>query len=281
MPNESERGWGPDSKRGAICVTLDNFGEALELEYGLWPNDAPIGSHVSSTQVLPRLLDYLREGRIAATFFVEGWNGSHYPDDLEAIRREGHEIGLHGWRHEIWRDQDADRRNVILSDAKVALTKGSSSPVGFRPPGGDATPDTNAELREASCTYLSEVGEGAKVKGGVAQLPFRWVDVAALYFEPFMADTRTEIFGESDIRPLTEWEDALRNVQKRALETGDCYAVIFHPYLFPADHERYDIFQGFLSDLKAHEDLWVERCQTVAQWLLDNVSDVSDATAVR
>src|SRR5882672_1344757 len=52
----SVTGWGPDGRRGAVSFTFDNLGEASDIEFGKWPKDQPIGSHMSITQVVPELL---------------------------------------------------------------------------------------------------------------------------------------------------------------------------------------------------------------------------------
>ena len=41
---QPKEGWGPDGKRGALCITFDNLGEAAYLERGMW-GDQPIGQH--------------------------------------------------------------------------------------------------------------------------------------------------------------------------------------------------------------------------------------------
>ena len=94
--------FGPDRLPAAIVLTFDNLGEASELERGTWPADARPASHPSVTDVLPRLLDELAAHELTATFFVEALNCELYPNALREIAAKGHEIGMHGWRHEDW-----------------------------------------------------------------------------------------------------------------------------------------------------------------------------------
>jgi len=54
------------------------------------------GPHKTNT---PRLLDLLKERNIKATFFVVGKNAKAYPDIMQRILAEGHEIGNHTWDH--------------------------------------------------------------------------------------------------------------------------------------------------------------------------------------
>lgn len=48
---------------------------------------------------VPRLLEYLREIEIKATFFIPGWVIEAHPAMCEAIVRDGHEVGHHGYTH--------------------------------------------------------------------------------------------------------------------------------------------------------------------------------------
>src|SRR5882757_8638242 len=105
-------GWGPEGRRGAVSFTFDNLGEASDIEFGTWPKDQPIGSHMSITQVVPELLRRLTG--FQATFFVEAWNATIYPDTLRAMADAGHQVALHGLRHEIWAALDAQHQSDVL-----------------------------------------------------------------------------------------------------------------------------------------------------------------------
>ncbi|POS85016.1 hypothetical protein EPUL_004191 [Erysiphe pulchra] len=67
----------PPSKR-FIALTLD---------------DAP-------SSETPRILDLLNIYKVKVTFFVIGKQISDYPEILNRISNEGHEIGIHGWADE-------------------------------------------------------------------------------------------------------------------------------------------------------------------------------------
>jgi polysaccharide deacetylase family protein (PEP-CTERM system associated) len=48
-----------------------------------------------------RLLDIFDEAEITATFFVLGWVAERYPRLIEEIDRRGHEVGSHGFSHQL------------------------------------------------------------------------------------------------------------------------------------------------------------------------------------
>ncbi len=47
----------------------------------------------------PKLLELLRNLGLKATFFITGWSVEAHPAMAEAILRDGHEIGHHGFHH--------------------------------------------------------------------------------------------------------------------------------------------------------------------------------------
>ena len=49
----------------------------------------------------PQLLDLLTEFGVKATFFVVGSQAEKYPDLLQRIHREGHAVGIHGYKHHL------------------------------------------------------------------------------------------------------------------------------------------------------------------------------------
>ncbi|QQE81318.1 polysaccharide deacetylase family protein [Alicyclobacillus sp. SO9] len=49
----------------------------------------------------PRLLDQLHEYNIKATFFVLGEKAQAYPDLVRRMLREGHDVQIHGWKHQL------------------------------------------------------------------------------------------------------------------------------------------------------------------------------------
>lgn len=49
----------------------------------------------------PRLLDELKKEHIVATFFVLGEKALRYPQLIERMVAEGHEVQIHGWVHKM------------------------------------------------------------------------------------------------------------------------------------------------------------------------------------
>src|SRR6202012_3750740 len=94
----------PGGRRAALCVSFDFDGESPHLWRRRSDRPANIGE-LEQRRYGPRrgvynILDMLDQLSIRATFFVPGWIAAHYRPAVEAVARAGHELALHGWRHE-------------------------------------------------------------------------------------------------------------------------------------------------------------------------------------
>ncbi len=258
-----------------ISLTFDNFGEVFDLQNERHPANTPIGSHASA-DILPEILDQLDAVDLKATFFVEGWNAEHYPDSLTAMADRGHEVSIHGWRHEHWSDQSADERKAVLERCKNALSAIGLSPKGIRPPGGVSTPDTAALLNEFGLTYQSPLGDTVNIDRGIVTLPFLWPHVDALYFEPMLANGRERLLGQPDIADVSAWEAALRSLFHSGTSAASYRAVIFHPYLLASDERQMRAFRTFTTQLSEWGHGSCIPCQVVADHARSNPTWVSD-----
>ena len=87
---------------GRIALTFDNLVEAAEIGRGRWSGKVPVGSDPSVTEAPPWLLHELGSRRMRSTFFVEAINCELNPGSVREIADRGHDLAVHGWRHEEW-----------------------------------------------------------------------------------------------------------------------------------------------------------------------------------
>src|SRR4051794_5264823 len=106
------------------CFSFDNMGEAAEIGDGSLDKGAidPSLRHPSLASGYPNLFALLDRHDVRGTFFVEGWNGEHHPDDVRRVVELGHELGMHGWVHERWNELDEDAERELATRATAALT---------------------------------------------------------------------------------------------------------------------------------------------------------------
>ena len=241
--------------RNAVLLSFDNLGEAADLERGT--ARAPIGDDPSVTVGLPRALEALAGLDLRATFFVEGLNAELYPDALRAIAAAGHEVGLHGWRHEVWNALSPAEEDELLGRGVGALAALGLEVEGFRPPGGGLGSRTLEALAAHGLHWCSPAGERAGRTGAIACLPFRWPAVDAYHRLESFTDRRTSRGDRADVASPREAADALIG----ALDArGDAPLVlILHPFLMLSESEAGEArrVMEHLAGLVARGERWV------------------------
>lgn len=250
---------GCDPRGGRLVLTFDNLGEASELERGTWPSDAPLGEHRSVTEALPRLLDELDARELTATFFVEAINCELYPDAVREIASRGHELGMHGWRHEMWAGLSRGRERETVARAMGAYEALGFEPRGFRPPGGDLTAASLGLLRDAGVTWCSPAGGTFGVRDGLTWVPFDWELVDAYHLMERFSRLRA-IRGDAFEPPSAgQLAPRMSSGLRVVAESGGRGTLILHPFLM-LDAEWWRGVRELLSEIAAlsrDRGLWV------------------------
>ena len=124
-------------------------GGAADKLLALTFDDGPTGKYTAA------LLDGLAARQIQCTFFVCGYRIDQYPQLLERIAAEGHEIGLHGQTHCYFRDLSTEqiRQELVpMSDAIEVCT--GVRPSLLRPPGGLYSDTLLAEAQQENLSLI-------------------------------------------------------------------------------------------------------------------------------
>jgi len=127
------------------------------------------------------VLEFLDARAVRGTFFVVGETAETHPELVTEIARRGHEIGLHGWRHQPLTELDPESFRVDVSRGKSLLEDLAGTPVvGFRAPTFSLVPDSRWAvdvLVDTGFTYSSSVLPARSPLFGDPSLPttpFRW-----------------------------------------------------------------------------------------------------------
>lgn len=174
----------PNGARCAVAITFDIDSDSL-LHYA-YPHtaDTKIGtaSWLRYDRVaIPRILKVYEKYDIKQTFFVPGWTAEHYPDMIEKIVKEGHEIGLHGYLHERLNTLSAEMEDYWFMRGLRALEGVTGiRPRGFRAPSYRFSKHTlNYLAREGFLYDSSLMGNDVPYviesdNGAVIELPTDW-----------------------------------------------------------------------------------------------------------
>jgi peptidoglycan/xylan/chitin deacetylase (PgdA/CDA1 family) len=249
------------SARSAIvCFTFDNMGEAADVGLGRVPGPMANGD-ASITVGYPALFRLLDRHRLRATFFIEGWNGLHHPESVREIVEREHELGMHGWVHETWRDLDPLPERDLAARATDALEKASGTrPRGFRAPGGARTASTENILLDLGYRYDASLGDGMKpqvLASGLAQVPFRWAGVDGFHYLASDPPPAPET-----VRDL--WLEALR----RTIDRGGLFVTVCHAFVTGVDERRMAALEAVVEAAVHEERVHVCTLGEVAERLL-------------
>jgi peptidoglycan/xylan/chitin deacetylase (PgdA/CDA1 family) len=252
--------------RAAVSITVDNLGEAAELQLGLRDSDGSLGDHYSVTTALPIVLDLLAQAGVRATFFVEGINAQVYPDALAGIGAAGHEVAYHAWCHEEWGALGADpaAEAANLDRGIAALGAIGVEVEGFRPPGGLLTPRTLDLLRERGVRYVSPAGSAPGTDRGVTVLPFAWTAVDAFHVLPAFAALREHLVGDPEPGGAEATRAALHAAIDDALARQGHAVLVLHNWLIESELDTVRDVLARVAELGAAGELWVAPCREIA-----------------
>jgi polysaccharide deacetylase family protein (PEP-CTERM system associated) len=100
--------------------------------YNLKEQVPPSTWHLQPTRVqgnVKKILDLFRANDTKATFFVLGWVADHFPDVVKMIEADGHEIGTHGYYHNLITNMTPNQFQEDLEKSLVAITKHTSQKI--------------------------------------------------------------------------------------------------------------------------------------------------------
>lgn len=175
----------PNGAKVAVAITLDMDADSLvHVEH---PTDSI--SRVSTMSMLkygpevgvPRILESFRRLELKQTFFIPGWCIENYPDTVEAIAADGHEVGYHGYIHEAPNKLSRDEEHYWMQRSIEIIEKHTGKrPRGNRSPLYYYSQHTTDLLIEEGFTYDSSL-MGDEIpyilktnEGELVELPTSW-----------------------------------------------------------------------------------------------------------
>ena len=175
----------PNGARVACAITLDM--DADSLVHIAHPRDSI--TRISAISMLrygpdvaiPRILETYRRFGMKQTFFIPAWCIENHPNAVEAIVKDGHEVGFHGYIHEAQNQLPRAEEEYWLQRSISIIEKATGKrPLGSRSPLYNmsiATPELlakegfvyDASLMGDDIPYILRTG-----KGDLVELPSHW-----------------------------------------------------------------------------------------------------------
>jgi peptidoglycan/xylan/chitin deacetylase (PgdA/CDA1 family) len=261
------RAW-QDGARCAIALSFDSDHETNELRDG----GASIGrlswGQFGNRVGVPRILALLRRHDVRVSFFVPGVTALLHPDEQRRIAADGHEIGLHGWIHEVANGLPLEaERALMLRAADTLQSVAGRRPVGLRTPSFEPGPHTLALAREIGLRYDSSLMadedcfeillDGAP--SGLVELPADWLrdDGSYLWMQRF-----------GGLRPYTAPTgvlDIFRRELDAAYREGGIFQLTMHPHVI-GYRSRIWILDELIRHAKALGSVWFGTHADIAEW---------------
>ena len=143
--------------RSTVCLTFDF--DAMSVWFGyehVTPAMLQRGEYGARVGV-PRLLQMLEREELPATFFVPGHTLESFPHESQRILEAGHELAHHSYAHVDPSGQSESEERADFERALAAFDALGVTPVGYRSPSADLSPQTLTLLEEHGLLYDSSL----------------------------------------------------------------------------------------------------------------------------
>jgi peptidoglycan-N-acetylglucosamine deacetylase len=266
-PKLRPREW-PGGARVAVALSFDSDHETNELRDGGKSIGRMSWGQYGARVAVPRILKLLERHGVKATFYVPAVTALIHSDEQRRIIAEGHEIGIHGWIHELNSVLPYDdERDLMLRSADTLEKICGVRPVGMRTPSWDFSWSTLAIAAEMGLLYDSSLMSDEDcyellLDGnpcGVVELPVEWVRDDAVYFM---------MNRFSALRPYTPPSDVFdifRREFEAAYDEGGLFQLTMHPHVI-GYRSRIWILDELIRLAKARPGVWFGTHEEVARW---------------
>lgn len=221
-----------------------------------------------------RILRILAANQVKTTFLTCGGIAERYPEAVQAIVAQGHEVAGHGYHHEVARDLAKEEEiDVIQRTTEMIKSRAGKPPVGWR----SCTQSPN------SLELLMEHGYLWNSNSFSYDLPFVWQGgdkkLVELPRQPF-GDGRG--YGHRDSgNPndvLVIWKGLFDELYEESKIAPTFCPFQFHPYI-SSRPGRARTLSNLIRYMKSHKGVWFATGSEIARWWLEQGFSAKSAGA--
>jgi peptidoglycan/xylan/chitin deacetylase (PgdA/CDA1 family) len=260
--------------RCAVALSFDVDHETNELRDGGQSIGRMAWGQFGNRVGVPRILKLLEAHGVKATFYVPAVVAMLYPDEQRRAIAAGHEIGVHGWIHELNSILPYETERDLMFRSIDTLEKISGvRPVGMRTASWDFSPNTLGIEKEMGLAYDSSLMADEDCyelllhgnPTGIVELPVEWIRDDAVYFS---------MHRFQSLRPYTPPQGVF-DIWRRELEgahaAGGIFQLTMHPHVI-GYRSRIWIVEELIRHAKALGGIWFATHAEIAAWARDHAA---------
>jgi peptidoglycan/xylan/chitin deacetylase (PgdA/CDA1 family) len=256
----------PDGKKSATLLSVD---VDAQVPY-MWAQRDGVPDRLGTLEIrrfgprigLYRLLDLFARYGVKASFYVPAFAAEANPGILPAIMEGGHEIGLHGYFHEIVSEVSDDEFTGALEASMELLVRETGvRPVGFRSPAWEMTPHMLREVKRLGLAYDSSLSgfDHPYEIDGVVEIPVQWAIDDAIFFK-FEGGGRDKWPYQSGRAVLQDWLSEWRTLHR----FGGLFTLTVHDWI-SGRAQRIALLEELLEAIVAEPSAWVATGAEIAK----------------
>ena len=256
----------PEGANFAVAISVDLDHETPWEGHGEVSPQYLSAAEYGTRRGLTRILDALDEEGVPASFFVPAVAVRRYPEEIADVMTLGHEVALHGLRHERpWTLAGSREAETLYEAYDIFGIETGRRPRGYRAPSLDPSTATLPLLEELAFLYDSSLmsdddpyelmvhGETSQV----VEIPVEWTRDDATYF---LMDRW------SSLRPtmsLDEVSCIWRADWHRARSEGGLFQLTLHPDII-GHRSRIEVLATLLKEIRTEATCWFATHEAVA-----------------
>lgn len=250
----------PDNARCACAISFDMDADSLihiarpkDSQHRLYP--ISMGRYGPAVAI-PRILETYRRLGLKQSFFIPGWCIETYPQTIEAILKDGHEIGHHGWIHEDPIATLGHQRESFEKALAAHTNICGAIPKGYRAPVYNLTQEVidllieynfnyDSSMMADDIPYVIKTNEGELIEMPVHWGTDDWPPFAHYDEIGYMMPVRSPSDGLAGF-----WEEF-----DAQYEAGGFFMLIVHPFL-TGRLARWRMVEQWLEKTLDTHDVW-------------------------
>jgi peptidoglycan/xylan/chitin deacetylase (PgdA/CDA1 family) len=260
----------PNGAKVAVAITFDMDADSLvHIEH---PQDSI--TRISTISMLkygpqvgvPRILEGYRRYGLKQTFFVPAWCIEHYPEAVEAMVKDDHEVGFHGYIHEAPNALTRSEEHYWMQRSIAIIEKHTGKrPRGNRSPLYNYSIHTTDLLVEEGFLYdASLMGDDVPYildngKGEIVELPSSWaLDDWPPYVHSIDLNYMFQIMS-----PDRAMETFMAEFEAMRSQGGGLWIGVWHPFV-SGRLSRWLRIEKMIEYMLKTGDVWFARLEDIA-----------------